>query len=249
MLITQHWLRLMKRYIGKSGKLQSRLGPPICMSTYMSLMVGHSTGRSNTSDHNWMDFQLESRRSEASTGWWCEHRGGKSYPLRAEKADALPRSSLPLPHTGWLVGRSFAIHSPHGSFSVCHECMSLRCWTPGSAANYVPTTRPVLVAWYGHTDAETNSQLQMMHPTQRHSSQSTNSAYHCHCSFGTAIHGFHKQWDDYGARPTTKCGKCFGLLWSLYETPHGLHNPWPNCKDCCYVSVTSVPEHNWLASM
>ena len=64
-----------------------------------------------------------------------------------------------------------------------------------------------------------------MHPTWRCSSQSTNAAHHCNCPFGVATHGFHKHWDDYGVRPTNKCGECFGLLWSIYETHHGLCTP------------------------
>ena len=37
MFMTQCWLRQMKRYISKSGKLQSRQDPPMCMWTYMWL--------------------------------------------------------------------------------------------------------------------------------------------------------------------------------------------------------------------
>ena len=73
----------------------------------------------------------------------------------------------------------------------------------------------------------------MMSPTQRHSSQSANAAHHCHCAFGVATHGFHKQLDDYGVKLTTKHDECFGLLQSLYKTWHGLCDPQPNCKDCC----------------
>ena len=47
-----------------------------------------------------------------------------------------------------------------------------------------------------------------MHPAWRHPSQSANAVHHCHCSFGVATHGFHKHWDDYGVRPTTKHGEC-----------------------------------------
>ena len=66
----------------------------------------------------------------------------------------------------WLVScRKFAVCSYHGSSSGCHEWMSLSCWTPGSAANSVPTTGLVLVDQHGHRDAESDKQLQMMHPT------------------------------------------------------------------------------------
>ena len=84
----------------------------------------------------------------------AKHWGGKSYPSREEKAGALPGSPLPLPYTSWQIGRSFVVHGPHGLLSCCHEWMSLRCWTSGSAANSVPTTRPVLVAQNGHAEAE-----------------------------------------------------------------------------------------------
>ena len=69
-------------------------------------------------------------------------------------------------------------HTPDGelelvSFAVCipiclssghHKWMSLRCWTPGSAATSVPITGLVLVTQHGHTDAERDKQLQVMHP-------------------------------------------------------------------------------------
>ena len=84
--------------------------------------------------------------------------------MRAEKADALPRSPLSLPHTDWQTGRSFAVHSPNGSLSGCYEWMSLRCWTPGSAANTVPTAGLVLVALDGHADAQSDQQMLMIHP-------------------------------------------------------------------------------------
>ena len=38
--------------------------------------------------------------------------------------------------------------------------MSLRSWTPGSAANTVPIEGLVLVAWHGCTDVESDQQLQ-----------------------------------------------------------------------------------------
>ena len=64
----------------------------------------------------------------------------ENYPSRVEKADTLPRSPLPLPHTGWQIGRSFVVHGPHSSSSCSHEWMSLRYWPPGSAANSVLPT-------------------------------------------------------------------------------------------------------------
>ena len=54
-----------------------------------------------------------------------------------------------------------------------------------------------------------------MHPIWRCSSQSANAAHHCHCSFGVATHWFHKYWDNYGVRPTTKHGWVF---WSFAIT-------------------------------
>ena len=50
--------------------------------------------------------------------------------MRLGKDNTLPRSSLPSLHTKWWVGRSFVIHSPHSSLGICHEWMSLQCWTP-----------------------------------------------------------------------------------------------------------------------
>ena len=49
------------------------------------------------------------------------------------------RSPLPLPHTSWHIGRSFAVCGPHGSSSCHHEWMSPQCWTPGSVATSVLT--------------------------------------------------------------------------------------------------------------
>ena len=91
-----------------------------------------------------------------------------------EEANNLPRSPLPLSHTKWQVGRSFVIHSPHGSPSSCHEWMSSRCQSPGSAMDTVLASWLVLVAWHGHSDAEGDQQLWVMHPSWRQSYQSHN---------------------------------------------------------------------------
>ena len=56
---------------------------------------------------------------------------GNAIPCMQKKADTLPSSPLPSPHTNWQVGKSFAVHSPHGSSSGCHEWMSPRCWNQG----------------------------------------------------------------------------------------------------------------------
>ena len=64
----------------------------------------------------------------------------KYYSPRGEEANTLPRSPLPLPHPHWQIGGSFAICSPKGSLSRRHGWMSLRCWTPGSAADTVFAT-------------------------------------------------------------------------------------------------------------
>ena len=159
-----------------------------------------------------MVFWVESTGSEASALRHFEHGRGKGCPSKQKKGDILPWSPLPLPHTVWWVGRCFVVCSPHSSLSGCHEWMSLRCWIPGSAANSVPIKRPVLVTWHGHTDAKSDQQLWVVYPTQTCLSQSTNAAHHWHCSFGVATHGFHKHWDVYRVRPTTKCDECFGLL-------------------------------------
>ena len=64
-----------------------------------------------------------------------------------------------------------------------------------------------------------------MHPTWRHSCQSTHATRHCHCSFGAAACRFYEHWDDYGAGSTTKHGEHSAFLQSLYKTCHGLHGP------------------------
>ena len=43
-----------------------------------------------------------------------------------KKTDALSRSPLSSPHTGWKARGSYAVHSLHGSLSGCYEWMSLR---------------------------------------------------------------------------------------------------------------------------
>ena len=63
-----------------------------------------------------------------------------NYPSRVEEANTLSRNLLPSPHTHWQVGRCFAVCSPHGPSGSCHEWMSLRYWTPGSAVNAVLAT-------------------------------------------------------------------------------------------------------------
>ena len=88
-------------------------------------------------------------------GRWCKYWRGKNYSPRPEEANALPRSPLPLPHPHWQIGQCFVIHSLQGSLSSCHEWMSPKCWTPGSA-NTVLAAWPVLVARNGHSDAEGN---------------------------------------------------------------------------------------------
>ena len=40
-----------------------------------------------------------------------------------------------------------AIHGPSSPLGGCYEWMSLRCWTPRSVVNAVPTGGLVLVAW------------------------------------------------------------------------------------------------------
>ena len=85
---------------------------------------------------------------------WALWREWPSFESR--KPDALPGNPLSLSHTSGQAGGSYAVCSPHGSLSGCYEWMPQRCQTPGSAADAVPPTRLVLVAWHGHTDAEGN---------------------------------------------------------------------------------------------
>ena len=174
----------------------------------------------------------ESTGSEAPAGKWLKNWGRENYSPRAEEANALPRSLLPLSHTKWWVGKSFAIHSPHGSLSICHEWMSPRCQTPGSAVDAVLATWPVLVARHGCTDAEGNQQLWAMHPAWRQSYQSPNVTDHCYHTFGVATCWLYQHWDHDGAGSTPKCDETFGLLWPLYKTCHGICDPKSNCKKC-----------------
>ena len=69
--------------------------------------------------------------------------------------------------------------------------MSLRHWTPGSAADTILATWLLLVARNGCADAEANQQLQVMHPTWRQLCQSPNVTYNCYCTFGVVIHWFY----------------------------------------------------------
>ena len=85
--------------------------------------------------------------------------------FKSRKIQCSIRSPLLPPYMSWKAGRSYVINSHHGSLSNCYEWMSLRCWTPGSAANAVPAAGLVLVAWHSHTEAESDQQLQMMHLT------------------------------------------------------------------------------------
>ena len=149
------------------------------------------------------------------------------------KDDAVSRSPLSPPYTGWQAGRCAAICNPLGSSNGCHKWISPRCWTPGSAVNVVSTAWLVLVALHGCANAKSDQKMQMMYPTWRHLCQSTTTAHCCHSSFGATICRLHKQWDDYGAAPTPKCGECSDFLQSFYETHYGLCDPRPNCKDCC----------------
>ena len=138
-------------------------------------------------------------------------RWGKLFS-KSREANGQPRSPLPSPHTNWPVGRCFAICGHHGSLSNCHEWMSLRCWTLGSAADAVLATWPVLVARNGYTDAEDDEQLWAMHPTWRHSWQSPSVTYHCYCTFGVATCWLYQYWDNDGVGSTPKHGEPFGLF-------------------------------------
>ena len=123
MYMTQWWLQLMKRYISKSGKLLSKLEPPICVWTYMWLTGWPLNGKIQCSGP-WLSgslIELESTASEASLGRWCKHWGGNGHSSRAEKANALPGSPLSLPYTSWRAGRNYVVCSPQSSLNGCHE--------------------------------------------------------------------------------------------------------------------------------
>ena len=115
---------------------------------------------------------LKSTGSKAPAGKWHKNWGRENYSPRVKEANILPRSPLLSSHTKWWVGRSFAICSPHGSPSSCHEWISTRCWTPGTATDTVLATSPILVARHGCQDAEADQLMWAMHPTLRQSYQS-----------------------------------------------------------------------------
>ena len=150
-----------------------------------------------------------------------------------KEANTLPRSPLPLSCTKWQVGRSFAVCSPHSSPNSCHEWISPRCWTPGSAADAVLATWPVLVARHGCVDANVDQQLQVMHPAWRQLGQGPNLTHHCYYTFGVATCWLYQHWDHNGVGSTPKHGEPFDLLWPLYKTHYGVHDSQSNCKNCC----------------
>ena len=117
MLMTQWWLKLMKRYISKSRKLPSKLESHIYMWTCMWLIGWPIKGRIQY-------LRPWSVGPEASPGRWHKHWGGKGHHLRAEKVDALSKSPISLPYMDWQAGRSFMDCSPHTSLSGCYEWMS-----------------------------------------------------------------------------------------------------------------------------
>ena len=138
--MTQQWLRLMKRYVSKSGKLQSRLELPIHMWTYMWL-IGWPPNRKIQflrPQFEWISNQ-KVQDLKHLLGDDMNTEEGKGILQDWKKLMLYQGAPLPSPHTGWQVGRSFVVHSPHGSLSDCHEWMSPRCWTPRSTANSVPT--------------------------------------------------------------------------------------------------------------
>ena len=57
-------------------------------------------------------------------------------------------------HTPLVNWKKFCDSYSHSSLSSCHEWMSPRCWTAGSAANTLPARWLVLEAGNGHSDAE-----------------------------------------------------------------------------------------------
>ena len=104
--------------------------------------------------------QLESTESEASLGRWHANTEEGMPILWEQKKLMLYQGALYHHHT--LAGKLEEVLQfivPMSSLSGCYEWMSPRCWTPGSAANAVPTAGPVLVAQHGHTDAESDQQL------------------------------------------------------------------------------------------
>ena len=138
-----------------------------------------------------MDLYLESTI-------WCKNWGRESYSLILEESNTLPRSPLPLSHTMWWVGRSFVIHSPHSSLHSCHEWMSPRCWTPGSATDAVLAVWLVLVTRHGHADAEGNQQLCVMHQAWRQLYQRPNVTDHSHHTCGVVTCWLYQNWDHNG---------------------------------------------------
>ena len=93
--------------------------------------------------------------------------------LQEQKKLMLYQGALYHHHTPPLVNWSnFAMCSPQGSYSSCHEWMSPWCWTPRPTADTVLATWPVLVTRNDCSDAKDNKQMWAMHPTWRHSCQS-----------------------------------------------------------------------------
>ena len=170
MLMIQWWPRLWKKYISKSGKLLFWLEPPKHMWTYMWL-TGWLPNREDPILKTVIKWISNWKVQDMKHLLWDDAKteGEENYPSRAEEADTLPRSPLPLPHTNWQTGRRFVVCSVHRTLSSHHEWMSPECWTPGSAVNSVLATWLILVTQNGHTDAEGDQQLWAMHPAWRHS--------------------------------------------------------------------------------
>ena len=180
MLMTWQWLRLMKRYIDKSGKLQYWLELPRCGWTYMWLI-----GCPPNMKIQYLRLQLSRSLTEKYRIWnTCSEmmqilrreklsfEGGKSLCSTKEPSTIT---------THQLVNqKKFVVCGPHRSLSSCHEWMTLRCCTLGSAVNSVPATWPVLVAQNDHAGAEGNQQLQAMWPAWRYSYQSCSATHHCY---------------------------------------------------------------------
>ena len=203
--MTQQWHGLIRRYNGKSGKLQSRLELPIHMWTYMWLNEWPPHRKIPYWRPQSSDFQPESAGSETSARRWCEHRRGKGYPWRAEK-----------------------LMLYQGAFYHCHTL-------PGKLKEVlwfiVPTAHWVAAMSGCHLDAGHQGQQRTLHLLQDQSwwpsmamqmQKVISNCKQCIQYEGTwvkapmqpiiatapleiATHGFHKHWDDYGVRPTTKC--------------------------------------------
>ena len=232
-LTIQQWLRLMKRYINKSGKLQFWLEPPKHMWTYMWL-IGWPP--------NWRIQYLRPWLSGSLTGMYriwntclemMQILRRENYPLRIEEADTLPRSPLPSPHTNWWVWWGFVVCSLLGSSISCHEWMSARCWThrvsnelctcyvTGSGGQEWPHK---CRRWSATVSNVSN--MKVLIPKPQCNPSLLLLLWSC---YTLTLPVLRQLWSWINPQ---MC-RTFWSLWPLYKTHHGICDPQSNCKNHC----------------